>query len=179
MYHNSISMYTQADYIFYSHVISTWWRQISNGYKNEAVIIRWRAEVPTGSTPSSNMISKCQVNIQFELIWIVCYFVSFTTSSYCPYTHVFTISRFVVLIQVIYWLVLASACLINANSVADRSDAGIYITYTKLTFCCRTDYRCAFWFDFLGKFLKKKIDDGIDEIIGGTTVARGQHQYMV
>ncbi|XP_046643356.1 mast cell protease 4-like [Daphnia pulicaria] len=47
--------------------------------------------------------------------------------------------------QVIYWLVLASACLINANSVADRSDAD---------------------------------DEGVDEIIGGTTVARGQHQYM-
>ncbi len=32
----------------------------------------------------------------------------------------------------------------------------------------------------LENFLKIKIDDeGVDEIIGGTTVARGQHQYMV
>ncbi|XP_046457729.1 serine protease SSP1-like [Daphnia pulex] len=48
--------------------------------------------------------------------------------------------------QVLYlFLVLASACLVNANSVADRSNAD---------------------------------DEGVDEIIGGTTVARGQHQYM-
>jgi hypothetical protein len=34
--------------------------------------------------------------------------------------------RSVVLIQVLYlFLVLASACLVNANSVADRSNAGI------------------------------------------------------
>jgi hypothetical protein len=37
-------------------------------------------------------------------------------------------------------------------------------------------------FDFISLenfFIKKLDDEGVDEIIGGTTVARGQHQYMV
>ncbi|XP_046644468.1 spaetzle-processing enzyme-like [Daphnia pulicaria] len=52
--------------------------------------------------------------------------------------------------QVLCLLILASAYLINANDFTNRSDAA----------------------------LSSNEEEGVDEIIGGATVTRGQHQYM-